>query len=332
MKRNAASLVPVLLLTSALFAQQVEVRFNQRLSSATARSGQSFQGELARPATIAGRSCAKGSPARGQVTEAKSSGRLKTPGLLVMELTSVNCGGRNLAVSSDSVRLEGRSHTKRNTVLIGGGTAAGAIIGGLAGGGKGALIGGIIGAGAGTAGAAATGKHEAVIEPEAIVAWNLNSAGVADARRSQRESSDSYRPNRRGDNYTRNDGDDDIDNDNDNGYGEDNDNDRGGGRNGDYRVFSNRDRNVISDCLSSGRSGLPPGLAKRDRLPPGLERQVQRNGTLPPGLQKKVTGLPGECSVGLPRLPARWERVILGSRVLLLDPARRIVDLFYWSR
>jgi hypothetical protein len=30
----------------------------------------------------------------------------------------------------------------------------------------------------------------------------------------------------------------------------------------------------------------------------------------------------------LPRLPADWSRVVLGRRVLLLDPDHRIVDLF----
>ena len=37
----------------------------------------------------------------------------------------------------------------------------------------------------------------------------------------------------------------------------------------------------------SGR-GLPPGLAKRDRLPPGLEKHLLKHGSLPPGLQKKL--------------------------------------------
>jgi len=38
----------------------------------------------------------------------------------------------------------------------------------------------------------------------------------------------------------------------------------------------------------AGREGLPPGLAKRDRLPPGLEKHLLKHGSLPPGLQKKV--------------------------------------------
>ena len=43
---------------------------------------------------------------------------------------------------------------------------------------------------------------------------------------------------------------------------------------------------------------LPPGLAKRDTLPPGLERQLQRNGKLPPGLEKRA--LPDELKRALP--------------------------------
>lgn len=35
------------------------------------------------------------------------------------------------------------------------------------------------------------------------------------------------------------------------------------------------------------KRGLPPGLAKRDRLPPGLQKQLERNGHLPPGLEKR---------------------------------------------
>ena len=94
----------------------------------------------------------------------------------------------------------------------------------------------------------------------------------------------------------------------------------------DYRVFSANQRESIRTCLSDPKSGLPPGLARRDRLPPGLERQLQRNGTLPPGLQKKVQPLPSQCSINLPKLPADWSRVVLGDRVIVLDPAKRIID------
>src|SRR6266404_785633 len=77
------------------------------------------------------------------------------------------------------------------------------------------------------------------------------------------------------------------------------------------REFNENDRGVLRQCLSGNTAGLPPGLAKRDRLPPGLERQVRRNGTLPPGLQKRVQPLPGTCDGRLPQLPVDWRRVIL---------------------
>jgi hypothetical protein len=95
-----------------------------------------------------------------------------------------------------------------------------------------------------------------------------------------------------------------------------------------WRVFSVTDRRHITDCYAGGGSGLPPGLAKKDRLPPGLEKQLRRNGKLPPGLQKKIQPLPAHCQVNLPRLPAGWERVIYQDRVILLDPARRVIDYF----
>src|SRR5580704_17384993 len=39
---------------------------------------------------------------------------------------------------------------------------------------------------------------------------------------------------------------------------------------------------------------LPPGLAKKDQLPPGLEKQLVRRGSLPPGLQKRIQPCPQE--------------------------------------
>jgi hypothetical protein len=51
----------------------------------------------------------------------------------------------------------------------------GALIGGLASGGKGALIGGLIGAGAGTAGAAFTGNKAVSIPAESVVTFTVTS-------------------------------------------------------------------------------------------------------------------------------------------------------------
>ena len=56
-------------------------------------------------------------------------------------------------------------------------------------------------------------------------------------------------------------------------------------------------RNWFSD--QSNLDGLPPGLAKRQELPPGLQRQLHKNGTLPPRTPKTssaTAGRSGGCA------------------------------------
>ena len=94
--------------------------------------------------------------------------------------------------------------------------------------------------------------------------------------------------------------------------------------------FGPEQERLIRDWFSnrSNLSGLPPGLARRDSLPPGLQRQVQRNGTLPPGLQRRLQPLPSDLERRLPGLLEGWGRVILGRDVLLMDVATaKVVDL-----
>lgn len=74
--------------------------------------------------------------------------------------------------------------------------------------------------------------------------------------------------------------------------------------------------------------GLPPGLAKKQRLPPGLRKQLQRNGTLPPGLEKKMEPLPQELDVRLKPLPPEHVRVVIGTDVIILDKTtQKILDI-----
>lgn len=49
-------------------------------------------------------------------------------------------------------------------------------------------------------------------------------------------------------------------------------------------AFSARDRALIREHYTGNRH-LPPGLAEKDRLPPGLHKQLVRRGRRPPGLQ-----------------------------------------------
>lgn len=149
---------------------KVTIRTNSQISSAHARSGQTFTGSVAHDVVVKGKTVAKaGSPVKGKVTFAKSSGRLHEPGQVTLRLTSVN----GIPVSSSSHAFKGKSHTKSNATKIGGGAVAGALIGGIAGGGKGALIGTAAGAGAGTGLALATGKEEAVVPAESALTFTV---------------------------------------------------------------------------------------------------------------------------------------------------------------
>ncbi|HEX4919459.1 MAG TPA: hypothetical protein VFV92_01815 [Candidatus Bathyarchaeia archaeon] len=151
----------------------ITVRTDSQINSATAHVGQSFRANLTRDLVVNHKILAKsGAPVKGKVTYVKSSGRLHAPGQVTIRLTSIQLSnGKTLPVSTSGFHRKGKSHTKSNVTKIGGGAAAGALIGGVAGGGKGALIGTAVGAGAGTGVAAATGKEEAVIHAETAITF-----------------------------------------------------------------------------------------------------------------------------------------------------------------
>ena len=151
---------------------RITVRTDSQISPKSARSGDRFNANLVRDLVVDGRTIAKtGTPVKGRVTYAKSSGRLHAPGQLTLRLTSIEINNKVVPISTSGFHAKGKSHTKSNVTKIGGGAAAGAIIGGLAGGGKGALIGSAVGAGAGTGVAAATGKEEAVVHAETVLTF-----------------------------------------------------------------------------------------------------------------------------------------------------------------
>ncbi|NNE85899.1 MAG: hypothetical protein HKN28_18195 [Alphaproteobacteria bacterium] len=109
------------------------------------------------------------------------------------------------------------------------------------------------------------------------------------------------------------------------------------------KVFNDLERRVIREVLGAanaqdvetdnrkdkrgkkgkGGKGAPPGLAKRDSLPPGLQRQLQRNGRLPPGLEKKA--FPAHLTGQLPSPLRGTERVIIGNDAVLIDTATNVV-------
>lgn len=69
--------------------------------------------------------------------------------------------------------------------------------------------------------------------------------------------------------------------------------------------------------------GLPPGIAKRGTLPPGLYKQLVRNGSLPPGLAAR--SLPDDLTMQLPPRPASQRIVIVDDKVLLVQAATNLI-------
>ena len=149
----------------------VVVTVTEQLSASKNNVGDGFTGVLAQSVKTAGGATVfpRGAHVVGTVVAAKGQGRFKGSGALGIQVTSIS--GRSVSVSSYEKEQKGKG--KRTAGLIGGGAGGGALIGGLAGGGKGALIGGLIGAGAGTAGAAFTGNKDVVIPSESTVTFHL---------------------------------------------------------------------------------------------------------------------------------------------------------------
>jgi hypothetical protein len=155
----------------------VVVRMGNTIDTKTANTGDSFTGTLAQAIAVNGAvAIPAGAGVAGTVVDSKSPGRFKGEGTLSVALTSINVRGVPTSIQSSTYTQTIKGKGKRTAVMAGGGTGAGALIGGLAGGGKGALIGGLVGAGAGTAGAAFTGNKDLQIPAESVVTFKLGNS------------------------------------------------------------------------------------------------------------------------------------------------------------
>jgi hypothetical protein len=93
----------------------------------------------------------------------------------------------------------------------------------------------------------------------------------------------------------------------------------------DQGYYKDHDREAARGWYDEHESHLPPGLTKKDRLPPGLERQLVRRGTLPPGLQKRLQPCPEDLERRLPPPPPECAHVLIGGHVVLLNQRTNIV-------
>ena len=93
------------------------------------------------------------------------------------------------------------------------------------------------------------------------------------------------------------------------------------------RNFS-KDRQEIEQYFVRYQNQLPPGLAKRDALPPGLQDVLVRHGELPSGLEGEVQPLPRQLEVRLSALDVSLKRGYIDGKVITWNKkTRRVVDV-----
>ncbi len=152
----------------------ISVRLDHALSTDQNESGDDFEATVYSPVVADGVTVIPaGAAARGQIVEARESGRLKGVARLRVTLDEVEVDDSWVDINTTASSRQAGNHKKRNAILIGGGAGTGALIGAIAGGGTGAAIGAGIGAGAGTAAAAYTGKKDIRLPAETLLTFRL---------------------------------------------------------------------------------------------------------------------------------------------------------------
>jgi hypothetical protein len=170
--KKVAGIAASLLLAASAWGQGITipagtpltVKLENTLTSFSSRQGDPFQGRIVNPVIVDGKTAIPaGATVQGRVTKVAEPRRLAgKPTIAIFPEAIILPNGERLTLNANLVdtsagkgtdvneegQFKGQGHTSRDLWEIGGGTGAGMLIGGLAGGGKGLLIGGAIGAGA----------------------------------------------------------------------------------------------------------------------------------------------------------------------------------------
>jgi hypothetical protein len=98
-----------------------------------------------------------------------------------------------------------------------------------------------------------------------------------------------------------------------------------------HEKYRDHDRD-IHEWYRAHYRHLPPGLAKRDRLPPGLERRLVVSQPLPPEVRLHAQPCPRELEVMLPPPPPNYVHVVIGGNLVLYNRANfQIADVFHFG-
>jgi hypothetical protein len=152
----------------------VTVRMIESVNSETARLGQTFRASLDDPIYVNGQVVVpRGADVLTKLVEDRQSGKIEGRTVLKLALSTITINGTPVDVTSTDVREESSSRGARSAKVIGGTAALGAIIGGIAGGGKGAAIGAGSGAAVGTGAEVLTSGQKVKIPSETRLTFRL---------------------------------------------------------------------------------------------------------------------------------------------------------------
>jgi len=126
---------------------------------------------------------AAGTPVRFTVTQIRPSRSKSSQGRLALQAEGISFSDQLQSVKAEvkpvSRELRGRGVTGSEAAKVGGGAAAGAVIGGVVGNTKGAVIGGVAGAAAGAVVASQTATRDVVVKAKTPVVLVLTAPLVA---------------------------------------------------------------------------------------------------------------------------------------------------------
>jgi hypothetical protein len=153
---------------------RVAIRMIDSIDTGKNTEGQTFRASLDAPLTSGGRVVVPaGAPVTVLLAASKGAGRIKGQSSLELRATTLGINGESVPINTAAYSQQGGARGKQSAIRTGIGAAAGALIGGLAGGGKGAAIGSLAGGGAGAGFQLATHGQQVKIPSETQLAFAL---------------------------------------------------------------------------------------------------------------------------------------------------------------
>jgi hypothetical protein len=152
----------------------ITIRMIDSVNSETSRLGETFRASLDEPVYANGQQVIpRGADVLTKLVNDQQSGKIEGRTVLTLALSTITVNGRPIDVTTTDVKTESNSRGSRSAKVIGGTAALGAIIGGIAGGGKGAAIGAGSGAAVGTGAEVLTSGQKVKIPSETRLTFRL---------------------------------------------------------------------------------------------------------------------------------------------------------------